>query len=283
MSIKSWSKTHFSPKKVLKTIFLLAFGLLFISPLLWMISSSLKAPLEVFSTSFSWIPEKIRWENYTRIWTDKQIPFTLLYYNSMKIAVLSVFGRVISSSLAAYAFAKMRFKGKGLIFTLFLGSIMIPGQVTIIPRFMLFHKLGLYNTHWAIIIPDWFNVTSIFLLVQFYKSLSDELMESAKIDGASHFQIWSRIVLPLTKPPMISIIILGFIGAWNEYFSSLVFLVSRDLYTVALGVRHYFTMEVHQFNLTMAAATSAIIPIVILFVFSQKYFVQAITKTGIKG
>jgi len=269
-------------KESARTIILLAFGLLFVSPLLWMISSSLKAPLEVFKIPFSWIPAQPRWQNYVRIWTDKTIPFTLMYYNSMKITALSIVGQVLISSLAAYAFAKMDFKGKNTVFVLLLASMMIPSQVTIVPRFMLFHKMGLYNTHWAVIIPAWFSVTSIFLFRQFYIRLPNDLIESAKIDGASHLCVWSRIVLPLTKPPMISVIILAFISSWDNYLAPLIFLVSKQLYTVPLGVNFYYTSEAQQFNLTMAAATSAIIPVLILFIACQGYFVQGLTKTGLK-
>lgn len=270
-------------KSAIKTVFLVAFGLLFISPLFWMISSSLKGPLEVFSVPFRWIPDTPRWDNYIRIWTDDTIPFLLMYYNSLKIALLSIFGQVMVSSLAAYAFAKMNFKGKHVVFMLFLASMMIPSQVTIIPQFMLFHRMGLYNTHWAVISPVWFNVTSIFLFRQFYMAIPNDLMESAKIDGANHLYIWSRIILPLTKPPMISVVILAFISSWDSYLQPLIFLVSRELYTVALGVNFYYTAEAQQFNLTMAAATSSIIPVLFLFIFCQRYFVEGITKTGIKG
>ena len=270
-------------KSAIKTVILVAFGLLFISPLLWMISSSLKGPLDVFSVPFQWIPDNPRWETYIKIWTDDTIPFLLMYYNSLKIAMLSIFGQVVVSSLAAYAFAKMNFRGKHVVFMLFLGSMMIPSQVTIIPQFMLFHRMGLYNTHWAVIFPVWFNVTSIFLFRQFYMAIPNDLMESAKIDGANHFYIWSRIILPLTKPPMISVVILAFISSWDSYLQPLIFLVSRELYTVALGVNFYYTAEAQQFNLTMAAATSAIVPVLILFIFCQRYFVEGITKTGIKG
>ena len=275
--MKAFAKTG------VKTLVLLVVGLLFVAPLLWMVSSSLKAPLEVFKTPFCWIPDRPRWDNYVNIWTNKTMPFLLLYYNSTKIALLSILGRVLVSSLAAYAFAKIHFTGKQLVFTLFLASIMIPGQVMIIPRFVLFHNIGLYDNHWALILPSWVNVTSIFLLVQFYKSMADELVDAAKVDGASHLQIWWRIIMPLTKPPMISIVILGFIGSWDDYLSPLVFLVSRQLYTVAQGVNYYYTMEAAKFNLVMAAATSAIVPIVLLFVFSQNFFVQGITKTGLKN
>jgi len=270
-------------KSVVKTVILIAFGLLFVSPLLWMISSSLKGPLEVFGIPFRWIPDEPRWQNYVEIWTDETIPFLLMYFNSFKIAILSIVGQVVVSSLAAYAFAKMEFKGKNLVFMIFLASMMIPSQVTIIPQFMLFHRMGLYNTHWAVIFPVWFNMTSIFLFRQFYMAIPNDLVESAKIDGASHLYIWSRIILPLTKPPMISVVILAFISAWDSYLQPLIFLVSKELYTVALGVNFYYRAEAQQFNLTMAAATSAIIPILIIFIFGQRYFVEGITRTGIKG
>lgn len=205
------------------------------------------------------------------------------YWNSILIVVIGTAGQLIVSSMAAYAFAKIDFKGKKFVFTLFLASIMIPSQVTIIPRFMLFYKMGIYNTLWSIILPSWFGATSIFLLRQFYMGLPNDLIEAAKIDGAGHLRIFAQIMLPLTKPVMVSCIVLSFIALWNEYLSPLIFLTNKKVYTIAQAIRWYLMSDTQQYELTMAAASIAIVPLIILFVFCQKYFVEGIATSGMKG
>ncbi|MFA7118638.1 MAG: carbohydrate ABC transporter permease [Sphaerochaetaceae bacterium] len=267
---------------LLKTIILAVFAICFMLPLLWMFSSSLKGPTEVFGYPMKWIPKTIRWSNYVKVWTDPDIPFLRLYYNSLFIVIFSIIGCLLTSSLAGYAFAKMDFAGKDILFMLLLATMMIPSQVTIIPRFMLFKMIGLYNTHWALILPSWFSVTAIFLLRQTYHSLPNELIDAAVIDGCSHRIIWLRVLLPLTKPALVSLMVLQFISGWNEYLSAIVFLLDKSLYTVSQGVQYYYASEAQEFNFTMAAATSAVIPIIILFISAQKYFIEGIASSGMK-
>lgn len=268
--------------RVFHTVWVTALGLLFLSPLLWMISSSLKTASEVFATDFQWIPDTIQWKNYIQVWFDDKLPFWKLYLNSLTIAIVGTVGELIVASLAGYSLAKIQFKGRDLIFVLMLVTMMIPGQATIIPKFVLFKSIGLYNTLWALILPAWFNVTSIFLLKQFYASLPGELIEAAKIDGAGHFKIWWKVMLPLTKPAMVTAAVLAFINSWNEYLSAIVFLPTSDNYTVSQGIQ-YWLQQSGDYNLMMTAAASAIIPIVVLFLFTQKYFVESIATTGVKG
>jgi multiple sugar transport system permease protein len=211
------------------------------------------------------------------------MPFTRLYFNSIFIAFFTLLGQLAFSSLAAYAFARLNFKGKSLIFMALLGTMMVPGEVTVIPRFILFHAIGLYNNLWAIIIPAWYHVTAIFLFRQFYLGLPNDLFDAALVDGASHWRIWGRIVMPLTKPALISLAILGFISTWNDYFTPMIFLVRKNLYTVSLGIQAYLLNEAQEYNLTMAAASSAVIPILLLFIIGQRYFVEGIAATGVKG
>ena len=266
---------------LIKTIVLAAFASLFVLPLVWMIFASLKNSNEIFSQS--WLPTVWKWDNYKTVWTNPQVSMFRSYFNSIAIVVLGSLGQVIIASLAAFAFAKLRFRGKNIIFTLFLAALMIPSQVTIIPRFMLFFKLGLYNKLWSLILPAWFGPTAIFLLRQFYMSLPDELMEAAKIDGAGPLRIFWQILMPLTKPAMISVFILSFISLWNEYLSALVFLSDKKMYTVSQAIRFYLFDTAQRYELTMAAATSAILPVMILFIVCQKYFVEGIATSGVKG
>lgn len=268
--------------KIIATIIIACVGILFLLPLIWMISGSLKTPLTIFDYPIKWIPDDPQWKNYVEVWTSELMPFTRLYANSTFIVVVTLVGQLLFASLAAYAFAKLDFAGKDIIFMIFLAAMMIPTQATIIPRFMIFKTVGLYDNLWAVILPNWFNATAIFMLRQTYMGLPDGLVEAAKIDGASHFRIWSQITMPLTKPAMVSLGVLGFISSWNEYLTPLIFLIDKKLYTIALGIRFYFSDEAQEFNITMAAATSAIVPILFIFLFCQKYFIEGIATAGMK-
>ncbi|MBS6642512.1 MAG: carbohydrate ABC transporter permease [Clostridiaceae bacterium] len=268
--------------KLINTIWVTGCGILFLLPLLWMMSASVKAGSEVFSLDFHWLPETFRWENYRRVWNDSKVPFWHLYLNSIFVAVVGTAGQLLVSSMAAYALAKINFKGKNIVFTAMLITMMIPAQATIIPRYMMFYTIKIYDTLWALILPSLFNITSIFLLRQFYAGLPDELLEAAVMDGASHREIWWRIIVPLTKPPMVTVTVLAFINAWNEYLNALIFLPSNKNFTVSLGIQYWMQMT-DEYNLMMAAAASAIIPVIVLFLFTQKYFIESIASTGVKG
>ena len=268
---------------IIKTVIVGLLALLFISPLIWMVSASLKPTTEVFATPFRLIPETIRWDNYAKVWTDDTVSMVQAYLNTFKIVIISTLGQIAIASLAAYAFAKINFRGKNLIFLMFLSSMMIPTQVTIIPRFMLFKTMNLYNTHWSIILPTLFGATSIFMLRQFYMGLPNDLMEAAKIDGAGHFRIFLQIMMPLTKSAMITLVVLAFIASWNEYLSPLIFLTKEHLFTVSQAIRWYLQDDLKRYELVMAASTSAILPVVVLFITCQKYFVEGIATSGVKG
>ncbi len=268
---------------IIRTVIVALVAVLFVMPLVWMVLSSLKTPQEVFARPFHWLPAKVQWQNYASVWMNEEASMLRAFINTLYIALFSITGQMLISSLAAYSFAKINFKGKNFIFLLFLSSMMIPSQVTIIPRFMLFKTIGLYNNLWAIILPAFFGATSIFMLRQFYMGLPNDLIEAAKIDGAGHLRIFVRIMLPLTKAALMSLIILAFISSWNEYMGPLIFLVKKELYTVSQNIQWYMLDEYKEHNLTMAAATSAIVPIVILFIVGQKYFVEGIATSGVKG
>ena len=268
--------------KVINTLWVGALAILFLMPLLWMISSSLKQGIEVFASNFQWVPDIIRWENYSRVWFSKEVPFWKLYLNSFKIAILGTAGQLLVSSMAGYSLAKINYKGKNLVFILIMITMMIPGQAIIIPRYVLFDTIGLYASHWSLILPTWFSVTSIFLLRQFYMGLPSDLLEAARVDGANHYTIWLKVMLPLTKTPMVTVVVLSFITSWNEYLNALIFLPTMDLYTVSQGIQ-WFMQLTDEYNLMMAAAASAVVPIIVLFLFTQRYFVESIATSGVKG
>ena len=276
-------KDMYFKSRLITTIIVGFCGLAFLMPLLWMISASLQTNAQIYAKVFRWIPEKLMWKKYYEVFNSSHVPLLRLYGNSLYIAAVTIVGILSVSSLAAYAFAKIDFPGKNAIFAIFIGVMMIPSQITIIPRFLLFKELGLYNTLWAVILPGLFSVTSIFLLRQFFMGLPMELSESAFLDGAGHFRILTQIILPLTTPALASLIIMNFVSTWNDYMSPLIFLVNKKNYTISLGIQYYNTSETPATELTMAIATCAVVPILVVFFSCQKYFIESIARAGIKG
>ncbi|MBQ4074039.1 MAG: carbohydrate ABC transporter permease [Clostridia bacterium] len=276
-------KRHNMIGAVIKTFVLGIFSLLFLLPMIWMITSALKNTNEVFAVDWHWLPSVWRWDNFVTVWTDPEVSMLNAYGNTAFITLISTVCQLAIGSMAAYSFAKIKFKGKNVVFMMFLATMMMPTEVTIVPRFILFKTVGLYNNLWAVILPHFFNATSIFMLRQFYMGLPDDLMEAAKIDGAGHPTIFARILLPLTKPALISLMVLSFISCWNEYMTPLIFLVKKNMYTISQVIRWYMLDDLQRYDLNMAAATSAIIPVVLLFIFCQRYFVEGIATSGVKG
>ena len=269
--------------RILSTAIMLILGFFFLYPLLWMLSSSLKLPAAVFEYPMRWIPETPRFSNYATVWSHPGAPFYLFYINSIMVAFGSIAGTLVLCSTAAYAFARINFKGKNAVFLLLMSTMMIPKQVTLIPRFAMFNAMGLFNTLWALILPSTFYVVGIFLLRQFYRSIPVALSEAAMIDGASHTRIFTQIMLPLTKSAVASLVILKFVMSWNEYMDPLIFLTSIQKYTIPMGMQIFLDSEGQQLQLVMAAAAISIIPIVALFILLQKQFIRGIATSGIKG
>lgn len=269
--------------KSFMTLLMFAASLVMIVPFIWMLSTSFKETNEVFKFPIEWIPRTFHFENYQTVWLNPYYPFYKFFANSIFIAALALLGQLTISAMAAYAFAKIQFKFKNVIFLLYLSTMMIPHQATLVPYFALFRALKIYNTHWALILPAWINMTSIFLLRQFFMSIPEELSESAKLDGASHVRILFQIIVPLSTAALSTLVILGFVSSWNDYTNPLVFITSRDLYTITLGIAAYTEDDLTMYNLIMVAASCAIIPILIVYLCCQKYFIQGIVTTGMKG
>lgn len=269
--------------KLFKTVLFMIIGVAFLLPLAWMISSSLKTPTEIFAKEFHWFPESPRWSNYQTVWNNENVSMANGFLNSIYICFFSITVSLAFASMAAYAFAKVRFAGKDFVFMLFLATMMIPVEVTMIPRFMVFNKIGLYNNPWAIILPHWFNAGAIFLLRQFYMGLPNDLMEAAKIDGAGHFRIFLQVMLPLTKAALVSQCVLSFVSTWNEYLSPLIFLTKKSLFTISQVVQWTMMDEMDRTDLTMAAASCAVLPVIFVFFFCQKFFIEGIATSGVKG
>lgn len=264
------------------TILLFAIGLLMVIPFIWMISASFKMPRDVLKVPIEWIPHYWYPQNFIEVWTGKY-NIALNYFNSLKVTSINVVGAVTTSCLAGYAFAKIKFRGQGILFLLYLSTMMIPNQVTIIPKFILFDKLGLLNSHAAIILPGLFTIFGTFLMRQAYTQVPPSLSESAHIDGAGEFRIWWQVVTPLVKPSMAALMLLVFMWNWNAYEEPLIFLTNRKLFTIPVGLNSFIDENIAQYNLIMAASVSALLPVFIIFVIGQKYFVQGLTAGAVKG
>lgn len=265
----------------------LLLGVIFMFPFFWTLMSSLKSVQEISTFPPTWIPESFQWENYNRVLTT--VPFMLWSYNSLVVVTLSTIGTVLSASIVAYSFARFRYRGRDTIFMITLGTLMLPAQVTLIPQFVLFHKLGWINTLYPLWIPSWFGggAFAIFLLRQFILSLPKELDEAALIDGASYFRIFWQILLPLCKAVVATIAVISFIGSWNDFVNPLIYLQLPEKFTLAVGLNYFKNQpeiggEPTQ-HLLMAASVLVILPVILIFFATQRYFVQGIVLSGIKG
>jgi len=262
---------------------LLSIGAFFmILPFLWMLSTSLKAPGDVFKFPPEWIPDPIVWSNYAKSWTLK--PMGLAYLNSIKISTLTTVGTLFTSSLAAFAFAKLRFRGQHILFIVLLATLMIPVQVTLIPLFILFKWIDWIDTHWPLIVPAILtNAYGVFLLRQFFMSLPNALGDAGEIDGCNPFQIYWHIYLPLSVPALVTLGIFAFLYHWNEFLLPLIYLNSLQNFTIPLMLATFQGAYITDWELLMAAATLALVPVIIVYIFGQRYFVQGIALTGLKG
>jgi len=261
---------------------LLGVALLMIIPFYWMLSTSLKFDQDVFKMPPDLLPRPLNLGNFAQVF--ELMPMGRAFWNSTKIAVLGTLGTLLTSSLAAYAFAKVKFALKGPLFILFLSTIMIPGQVTLIPLYILFSRIGWIDTHYPLIVPAvLLNAYGVFLIKQFMEGVPDSYVESAKIDGATHLQIYWRIMLPLCKPALITLALFSFIGHWNNFLGPLIFLSTDTQFTVPLIINSFRTVYYVQWGLLMAAATVAILPVVALYLLAQRYFVEGIALSGLKG
>lgn len=263
-------------------VFLTVGGIVILIPLAWMVSTSLKDPGRVFQHPPQWIPNPVMWSNYPRGMT--LYPFVTFFANTAKITILSALGAVISSSVVAYSFARLRWSGRDVIFLLVLASMMLPSQVTLIPHFVIYRVLGWYDTHNPLIVPHWFAGSFfVFLLRQYMMTIPSELDDAALIDGCSRFSIFPRIILPLAKAPIASVAIFSMQWSWNDFFGPLIYLGSREKWTVALGLRALTTMFYADWTALMAVSTLSLLPIMLMFTLAQRYFIQGVVFTGLKG
>lgn len=264
------------------TLYLLLFTgcAIMLLPFFWMVMTSLKAESEVLRMPPQWIPKDWQWINYVKAWNVA--PFGRYFFNSFVIAIITTIGEVITAILAAYAFAKMRFFGKNVIFAVLLGTLMIPGEMLLIPNYVTITRLGWYNRYEALIIPWLASVFAIFLLRQFFRSIPDELQDAARIDGCSRIRFLWQIVVPLSKPAIMTVGLLKFLGSWNAFLWVLIMTSSESMRTVPVGLSLFSSEVGTAYEQLMAASVLAIIPVLILFLFTQKQFIQGVARTGIK-
>ncbi|HEV8635269.1 MAG TPA: carbohydrate ABC transporter permease [Chloroflexota bacterium] len=272
----------FCTRHVLAHAVLVLFSTMFIIPFLWLLSTSFKPESQIFVWPPIWIPEPITFDHYLN--GLRFLPFGRFTLNSLVIAVSAVVGTLISCSLAAYGLARIRWPGRNILFAVILATLLIPFQVRLIPLFIIFKNLGWIDTFLPLIVPTWFgNAFFIFLLRQFFLTIPQELSEAAKIDGASEVDIFSRVILPLARPALATVALFEFLARWDDFLGPLIFLSSQENYTVSLGLAMFRGQQGSFWGMLMAVSTVMALPIIVLFFFTQRTFIQGITLTGIKG
>jgi multiple sugar transport system permease protein len=257
-------------------------AILFALPIYWLIITSLKAVDEVFADPLVWWPRQLVWSNYPQ--ALQQFPFWRYLTNTITIAVPVAVGTTFSSAFVAYAFSRLRWRGRDAVFYLILGTLMIPNWVTLVPLYILFSKMGWLDTYKPLIVPAFFgDPFSIFLLRQFFLRQPQELVDAARVDGASHLRVFLQIMLPLSRPALVVVALFAFINSWTDFFNPLIYLSSPEKYTLQVGLFSFFGLHVVNWPGLMAAAAVILIPIAIIFVLAQRTFIEGITFTGLRG
>lgn len=275
------------PLKVVMTVLLAVIAIMMIVPFIWMVSASFKYERDVMTIPIQWIPENPTWENYKAVLhidtNGKDYHFLLAYWNSIKVTVSATLVSVITAMMAGYAFAKLRFPGANVLFIIYLAQMMVPSQLTLIPRFVLFSELEMTNTHLSIIAPKLIAVSATFMMRQAFMGVPNELRESAMIDGAGEWRIWWRIMVPQIKPTIGALATVQFLDSWNSYLDPLIFLSDWRLRTLPIALNQFVSEEGTQYNLVAAACCLTVIPVFIIFLCGQKFFIKGLTVGAVKG
>lgn len=267
--------------KIFSYVLLSLIGIAMLMPFIWMVSTSLKEPADVFTYPPQWIPDPVVFKNYPDAWNA--VPFGRFFINSILVSVSVTFGQLFTASFAAYAFARLNFPGRDKLFLAYLATMMIPGQVTMIPVFILIKKLGWIDTYQALILPGMFTAYGTFMLRQFFLTIPKELEEAAIVDGCSHFGIYWRIILPLSKPALATLGTFIFLGSWNDFMWPLIVTSSMEMKTLPIGLASFQGLYTTDWTLLMAASMIVLAPVLIVYIFNQRFFVKGIVLTGIKG
>lgn len=285
-TVRPWQSKRLITVVTKSVTFLILLGaaLLFLMPLFWMISTSLKPKEQIFTYPLVWLPDPPQWANYSKALNNPSFKFLLFLQNSLYYAITATIGTVISCALVAYAFARLRWWGRDVWFVITLSTMMIPGPVVLIPLFLIFKDIGWVGSFKPLIVPAFLGSPFfIFLLRQFFLTIPMDLSDAARIDGASDWGIFWRVILPLTQPALATVALFTFLGCWNDFLGPLIFLNDGNKYTLAVGLAAFRGQYRTQWDLMMAAATVITLPIVVIFFFAQKRFIQGITLTGMKG
>lgn len=275
---------QFAIKAVILYTLMILIGAVTILPFLWMISTSFKLPTEAMRFPPQWIPDPFTLENYVALFTSPFLRFPLFIWNSAKIAVLVVVGRLLICSLGGYGFARLNFPGKDAAFAMLLGALMIPSMVTIFPLYFAYARIGWIDTHWPLIIPPIVaNTFGTFLMRQFFLTIPKDLEDAAIVDGASHFGIFWRIMLPLAGPVLATLTIFTFMSSWNDFFDPLIFLNRTENFTLTVGLAFFNNQDGAQYTRLMAGVVISLLPMLLVYSFAQKYFTRGIALTGLQA
>lgn len=268
--------------KTIVYIILIVITLMMIVPFLWMLSASIKSNREVFLMDpFVFIPEVPKWDNYVKIWT--KIPLLKFVENTVILTIVVTVLQLITSSFAAYSFAKLKFKHRNTLFLAYIATIAMPWQVYMVPQFIMMRSMGLNDKLLAMICLQAFSAFGVFLMKQFYEGIPDDLCEAARIDGMSEYKIYASIMFPLSKPALSTLTIFTFVNTWNDYLGPLIYLRSEEKKTIQLGLKMFIGQYTAEYGLIMAGSVLSLIPVIIVFLCLQKYFVEGVASTGLKG
>lgn len=274
----------FRKKHIGSYVLLIIICLIWVIPLVWVVSTSLKTELEAVSWPITWIPKTIMWQNFTMIFSDRQAPVTTWFFNSFINATLHTLFVLIIASMSAYAFARFKFFMRDTLFFMMLGTMMIPNILNLVPLYSIVHTFGWVDTRWALIIPGLANVFGIFLLRQFFLGIPKEMEEAAQVDGANHFTIFTKLMLPLVRPGLIVLGLFTFLGNWNDYMWPLTVINSNEQRTITIGLSIIKGTYNALYAKMMALTLLSIIPIILIFIVAQRYFMRgANMSSGIKG
>lgn len=267
--------------RIVTTLLVAIFAAFCIFPFVWMLSTSFKFEIDVMEFPVRLIPKRFNMNNYVFVMTKSDFP--VYYMNTIKVVILTVLGELGITTLAGYAFARLRFRGKKFLYALYLSTMMIPAQVMLLPKYIYFSWLNLTNTHLALIMPGLFSVFGVLLMRQSFSQVPFELTEAANIDGANQFTIFSKLIVPLVKPGLMTLLLLSFTWVWNDYINPLIFLSKENLFTLTVGLQRFQEDASTNYALIMAGATVSLIPILLVFLFTQKFFIDSFASAGIKG
>lgn len=269
--------------KVFITIVMFAIGIVSIFPFLFMVSSSFKLDGDVLKIPFEWLPDPFTLDNIKALFVSQYYDFMLWYKNTIVMTGTSLLLKFFFVSYTAYGFSKIKFRGRDTIFIILLSALMIPSDIMILPRYIIFKEIGIINTMWSIILPSLVDVYFVFLLRQAFVSLPESLSEAARIDGCGHFRIYFRIILPLAKPSIATMMLFSFVWIWNDYMGPFLYISDINKQMLSVGIKLFASGQVLNYAVLMAGSTLVLLPVILVFLFAQQYFVEGVSTSGVKG